>query len=149
MTALINISIEPAPIALPPLPTDGTSGAECIFRGQTRADQHSDYGTLIALEYEAYEPMASELLKALAMEITKEFEITSLRIVHATGRVPLGEPSVLIETRAAHRAPAFEATSATIDRLKKRLPIFKTEHWEHGTTRPQGVTPTPSLDCSS
>ena len=32
---------------------------------------------------------------------------------------------------------------AAIDRLKQRLPIFKVECWEHGTTRPEGVTPVP------
>lgn len=143
MSALIETSILPGPASLLPLADMESCGAECLFRGQTRAEQDPELGDLLALEYEAYEPMANTMLEDLAQEVAQEFKLESLRIVHATGRVALGETSVLIEARAKHREAAFAGAHAAIDRLKERLPIFKIEHWKNGTTRPAGTTPVP------
>jgi molybdopterin synthase catalytic subunit len=143
MIVQIETSILPGAISLEPHPGDGTCGAECVFRGRVRDERHPELGDLLALDYEAYEPMASTMLKDLAEEVAREFDLVSLRIIHATGRIALGEASVLIEARAKHRAAAFEGAQAAIDRLKERLPIFKTEHWTSGTTHPAGTTPVP------
>lgn len=141
MSTPIETDLRPAPLSLAPLPPSSGQGAECCFRGTTRLETHPEFGDLVALEYEAHEPMARTLLESLAVEITSEFEIDSLRIVHALGRVAVGEDSVLIEVRAGHRDAAFLACRAAIDRLKERLPIFKVEAWTRGRSRPPGVTP--------
>ncbi len=143
MDARIHIVLTPGPATLEPLPVRPEQGAECVFRGTTRREVHPEYGELDALEYEVYEPMARALLQELAEQILLEFDPISLRIAHAQGSIPVGQTSVLIEVRTAHRDTAFTACRAAIDRLKERIPIFKIEHWANGTTRPDGVTPTP------
>lgn len=143
MKARIQIVLAPGPATLEPLPATPQQGAECLFRGTTRSEVHPEFGALQALEYEVYEPMARAQLEELGEEILREFDPISLRIAHAMGPVPIGQASVLIEVRSGHRDTAFSACRATIDRLKERVPIFKIEHWANGTTRPEGVTPTP------
>ena len=61
------------------------------------------------LVYEAYEPMAQRELKRLGAEVHERFDIAHIGIVHRTGRVEIGETSVVITVSAPHRRAAFEA----------------------------------------
>lgn len=139
----IRIELRPAPISPPPGAVDPSCGAVCTFRGVTRAETHPEFGVLEALEYEVHEAMARSQLERLAEAILEEFAIEALVVVHAVGRVPVGEPSVHVEVTAGHRDAAFGACRAMIDRLKERVPIFKVECWAGGRTRPEGVQPSP------
>lgn len=141
MPAHVMTDLAAAPLRLPARPAGAEQGAECLFRGTTRGEDHPEHGPLIALEYEVHEAMARTLLEELAREIGEEFDVVSVRILHAVGRVEVGEDSVLVEARAAHRDDAFRACRAAIDRLKERLPVFKIECWRNGRTRPPGVRP--------
>ena len=47
--------------------------------------------------------------------------------VRRVGSLAVGEIAVAITAASAHRAPAFEACRAAIDRLKERAPIWKKE----------------------
>jgi molybdopterin synthase catalytic subunit len=55
-------------------------------------------------------------------------------VVHRLGLVPLGEGSVVIAVSASHRAEAFEACRYIIDKLKERVPFWKKEEFEDGTS---------------
>lgn len=105
-----------------------------MFLGRTRGERHKAYGELLRLEYEAYPAMAERGLAALAAEVAAEFGCTAVRLVHAVGPVAVGEASVVVQTAAAHRAEAFAACRAGIDRLKAELPIWKREVWAGGET---------------
>ena len=48
------------------------------------------------------------------------------------GLVEVGEPSVVIAVASPHRAAAFDAARALIDRLKERLPVWKKEIYADG-----------------
>ena len=141
MDVRITTRIVEGPILLEESRGDGSSGASCIFRGRVRSEEHPEHGDLLALAYEAYEPMAGRMLQELAEEVSEEFGLHALVILHATGRIEIGCTSVLVEAEAPHRDAAFTGARAAIDRLKQRLPIFKTELWREGTTRPTGMTP--------
>jgi molybdopterin synthase catalytic subunit len=52
--------------------------------------------------------------------------------VHRYGELAVGEASVAIAVSAAHRAEAFEACRALIERLKLDVPIWKKEHLTSG-----------------
>jgi MoaE-MoaD fusion protein len=84
------------------------------------------------LEYEAFEPMALGVLGQIADEIEARFGVRRLAIVHRTGRVPLGDPSVVVVAAAAHRDAAFAAARYAIDETKARAPIWKAERFEDG-----------------
>jgi molybdopterin synthase catalytic subunit len=85
-----------------------------------------------ALEYEAHPVMTIEVLRAIAAEIRGRFGVERLAIVHLTGEVPLGEPSVAIVACATHRGAAFDAARYAIDETKGRAPIWKAERFSDG-----------------
>ena len=85
------------------------------------------------LSYEAFEPMALTVLGTIADEIAARFGVERLAIVHRTGEVPLGEPSVLIVAAAEHRGAAFDACRYAIEELKARAPIWKQERYRDGS----------------
>jgi MoaE-MoaD fusion protein len=87
---------------------------------------------VVALEYEAYEAMALSVLEAIASEIDDRFRVTGLAIVHRTGRVTVGQASVVIVAAAPHRDAAFDACRYAIEELKARAPIWKSEQFADG-----------------
>ena len=84
------------------------------------------------LVYEAYEPMALKEMERIASEAHKQFEIAHVGIVHRTGRLEIGETSVVISVSAPHRRAAFEACQWLISELKRTVPIWKKEVFEDG-----------------
>ena len=90
------------------------------------------------LVYEAYEPMAQRELKRLGTEAHERFEIAHIGIVHRTGRLEIGETSVVIAVSAPHRQAAFEACKWAIKELKRTVPIWKKEFFEDGEVWVEG-----------
>jgi molybdopterin synthase catalytic subunit len=84
------------------------------------------------LVYEAYAPMAQRELERLGREAHSRFEIAHVGIVHRTGRLEIGETSVVIAVSAPHRRAAFEACEWAIRELKRTVPIWKKEIFEDG-----------------
>ena len=84
------------------------------------------------LVYEAYDQMALSEMERLGAEAHKQFEIAHLGIVHRTGRLEIGETSVVIAASAPHRRAAFEACEWAIKELKRTVPIWKKEVYEDG-----------------
>jgi len=84
------------------------------------------------LVYEAYTPMALRELRRLGVEAHERFEIAHIGIVHRTGRLEIGETSVVISVSAPHRRAAFEACEWAIRELKRTVPIWKKEVFEDG-----------------
>jgi MoaE-MoaD fusion protein len=82
------------------------------------------------LLYEAYEQMALSEMQRLGAEAHKQFEIAHLGIVHRTGRLEIGETSVVIAASAPHRKAAFQACEWAIKELKRTVPIWKKEVYE-------------------
>ncbi|MFY9620404.1 MAG: molybdenum cofactor biosynthesis protein MoaE [Pyrinomonadaceae bacterium] len=93
------------------------------------------------LVYEAYEPMALSEMKRLGKQVHEKFEIAHIGIVHRTGRLEIGETSVVISVGAPHRRAAFEACEWAIRELKRTVPIWKKEVFEDGETWVEGSAP--------
>ena len=90
------------------------------------------------LVYEAYAPMALSELQRLGHEAHERFEIAHIGIVHRTGRLEIGETSVVIAVSAPHRHAAFEACEWAIRELKRTVPIWKKEVFEDGEVWVEG-----------
>ena len=90
------------------------------------------------LVYEAYAPMALSEMQRLGREARERFEVTHVGIVHRTGRLEIGETSVVISVGAPHRRAAFEACEWAIRELKRRVPIWKKEFYEGGEVWVEG-----------
>ena len=114
-------------------------GAIATFDGCVR--NHSHGRTALYLEYEAYEPMALEKLRAIAAEVHARFAIHRVAIAHRLGRLEIGDTSVFIAVSAAHRAPALEACRWAIDSLKRTVPIWKKEFFADGAVWAEGELP--------
>jgi molybdopterin synthase catalytic subunit len=84
------------------------------------------------LVYEAYEAMALPEMKKLGEQAHEKFDIAHIGIVHRTGRLEIGETSVVIAVSAPHRRAAFEACEWAIRELKRTVPIWKKEVFEDG-----------------
>ena len=121
---------------------DPAAGGIDVFIGTTRAETGADGRELVALDYEAYPEMALEQMHALARRAREKWPVLRLALLHRVGRVPLGEPSVVVAAACPHRAEAFEACRWLIDTLKADVPIWKKEVWSDGTgTWALGTTP--------
>jgi molybdopterin synthase catalytic subunit len=90
------------------------------------------------LVYEAYAPMAQRELERLGREAHERFAIAHIGIVHRTGRLEIGETSVVIAVSAPHRRAAFEACEWAIRELKRTVPIWKKEIFEDGEVWVEG-----------
>jgi molybdopterin converting factor subunit 1 len=90
------------------------------------------------LIYEAYATMALRELERLGREAHERFEIAYIGIVHRTGRLEIGETSVVISVGAPHRRAAFEACEWAIRELKRTVPIWKKEVFEDGEVWVEG-----------
>jgi MoaE-MoaD fusion protein len=90
------------------------------------------------LIYEAYAPMAQRELERLGRQAHQRFQIAHLGIVHRTGRLEIGETSVVIAVSAPHRRAAFEACEWAIRELKRTVPIWKKEVFADGEVWVEG-----------
>lgn len=98
------------------------AGAVVTFSGVTRE--------VAWLDYEAYAEMAGPMLQELVDAAIARHALTGAAVEHRVGRVPLGEPSVIVATSSGHRPEAFAAARELIDELKARAPIWKAEEGE-------------------
>jgi molybdopterin synthase catalytic subunit len=110
--------------------TTDEDGAVVTFLGVTR--DNNDGRTVEYLEYEAYRPMADEQMQAVIAEMKAKWEIGRVAVAHRTGRVDIGETSMVLAVGAPHRRPAFEAALYFVDRLKEVVPIWKKEVFRGG-----------------
>jgi molybdopterin synthase catalytic subunit/molybdopterin converting factor small subunit len=106
------------------------AGAIATFVGTTRV--HSRGRTVVHLEYEAYGGMAEREMERIAAELRERYDLSAVAIHHRVGRVPIGEPSVVIAVSAPHRHDALAACKDAIDTLKETVPLWKKEVYEGG-----------------
>jgi molybdopterin synthase catalytic subunit len=109
---------------------DERAGAIATFTGTTRLTSRGR--TVLQLDYEAYEGMAESVMAEIAEEIRRRYDLCAVAIHHRTGRVGVGETSVVIAVSAPHRADALAACQDAIDALKERVPLWKKESYEGG-----------------
>ena len=65
-------------------------------------------------------------------------------LLHRTGRLELGESSVIVAVSSPHRAEAFDAARYGIDTLKATAPIWKQETWAGGEDWALGAHDSPT-----
>jgi molybdopterin synthase catalytic subunit len=106
-------------------------GAVVLFIGTVR--DLNDGRAVTGMEYTAYESMALKEMSAIAAEAAEQHPGSLVRMVHRLGALDIGEPSVVIATSHPHRDSAYAASRYAIEHLKKRVPIWKREHYEDGT----------------
>jgi molybdopterin synthase catalytic subunit/molybdopterin converting factor small subunit len=109
---------------------DERAGAIATFLGTVRAQSRGR--EVIALEYEAYEEMAGDVMAEIAAEVEERYDLCKVAITHRLGRLEVGETSVAIAVSAPHRQDALAACADAIEALKARVPLWKKELYEGG-----------------
>ena len=105
-------------------------GASLLFLGVVR--NHADERPVSGMRYDAYEEMASEVLRAIAEEAAQTLGTDRVAVVHRFGELAVGEVSVAVAVSSPHRAESYEASRYVIEEIKKRLPVWKKEHYTDG-----------------
>lgn len=106
------------------------AGAVLIFLGVVRDNNLGS--KVLWLEYDAYPEMAEKVMRGIAEEAMGRWPLTDIAIQHRTGRLEIGETSLLIAVSSPHRREGFEAGQWLVDRFKEIVPIWKKEVWEGG-----------------
>ncbi len=119
-------------------------GATVTLDGYAREWTHGRQ--TLHLVYEAYQPMALSEMKRLGKQVHEKFEIAHIGIVHRTGRLEIGETSVVIAVSAPHRRAAFAACEWAIRELKRTVPIWKKEVFADGEIWVEGESASASAD---
>ena len=106
-TAVVDHVLDPTALLAEVASTD--SGASTVFVGTVR--RLNDDREVTGIDYSAYTPMA-------------EKEMADV--------VALGEASIVIAVSHPRRSSAMGAQKYVIEQLKKRVPIWKREHYADG-----------------
>jgi molybdopterin synthase catalytic subunit len=112
------------------------AGAVCTFTGIVRDSSRGEVVT--HLEYEAYTDMAIGRMREIVAEIAERWPEARVAMAHRTGRLEVGEASVVVSVSCPHRAEAFAACRWGIDRLKESVPIWKKEFGASGAAWIEG-----------
>ena len=107
-------------------------GAITLFLGTVR--NTNDGRPVTGMRYEAYVEMAEEVLRAIVYEAEQQSG-GRVAAVHRIGELAVGEVSVAIAASTPHRAQSFDACRYVIEEIKKRLPVWKHEHYADGQAR--------------
>jgi molybdopterin synthase catalytic subunit len=108
-----------------------TNGATLLFLGTVR--ETNDGRDVSGMDYTAYRGMAERELADIVREASSRFETSDVVVEHRLGTLGLGDASVAIAVGHPHRGKAYDASRYIIEELKKRVPIWKLEHYVDGT----------------
>lgn len=113
------------------------AGAICTFTGVVRDNARGE--SVTHLEYEAYAGMAERQMQVIVDEIAQRWPEARVAMAHRTGKLEIGEPSVVVSVSCPHRAEAIAACKWGIDRLKESVPIWKKEFASSGAVWIEGA----------
>jgi len=112
------------------------AGAICTFTGTVRNNARGE--SVSHLEYEAYAGMAEARMTQLAEDIGRRWPGARVAMAHRTGKLEIGEASVVVAVACPHRGEAIEACHWGIDRLKESVPVWKKEFASSGAVWIEG-----------
>jgi molybdopterin synthase catalytic subunit len=128
-SALVDRPIDPASLIAEVSGRD--RGAVSLFLGTVR---DTNGGREVeGIDYTAYTAMAEAELARILFEASEQFDVTALVVEHRIGTLALGDVSVGIAAAHAHRGAALDSVRYVIEEIKKRVPIWKLEHYADKT----------------
>lgn len=131
---MIRASLVTAPIDAARLLSEVSApanGAALLFVGMVR--EVNEGRAVTGIDYSAYAAMAQRELDAILAEASARFHTGHLVVEHRLGTLAVAEASVAIAVAHPRRGSAYEASRFIIEELKRRVPIWKREHYADGT----------------
>jgi len=142
-----RISPDPLdPVAIAGSVVSDANGALTTFVGLVR--DHNAGQRVRWIDYEAHVPLARTVFARIGREVGERWPDASVAIHHRTGRVEIGEASVVIAAASAHRADAFAACRFAIERVKQIAPVWKHEYFDGGEVWIEGATADPDDEAA-
>ncbi len=131
--AIVERALDPA--ALLAAVADAGHGASALFVGMVR--ETNEGRPVTGIDYTAYAAMAERELGRIVDEAAARFGTAEgaprIACEHRVGTLAVGEASVAVAAGHARRAPAMDAVRYVVEELKKRVPVWKREHYADGT----------------
>ena len=127
--SLVDRTLDPATL-LAEVSAPG-NGAAILFVGTVR--EVNDGRGVTGIDYSAYAAMAQRELDAIVAEAATRHGTPHVVVEHRLGTLAVGEASVAIAVAHPRRAVAYEASRFVIEEIKRRVPIWKREHYVDGT----------------
>jgi molybdopterin synthase catalytic subunit len=118
-----EILVTEALLEAPPKNHAGDAGAMVEFWGVVR--RFEDGREIEGIDYEAHREMAEHQLKRIADQATDQFGLKLAIVHHRIGFVAVGESSLFLRVASPHRNEGFRASQWIVDKLKKKVPIWK------------------------
>jgi molybdopterin synthase catalytic subunit len=107
-----------------------SDGACIVFEGVVR--NHHDGHAVESIFYDAYRPMAEKEIERVIRGVAGEQPDVAVGVLHRLGDLQVGDVSIAIVCASPHRAEAYQASRALIDRIKESVPIWKKERGPDG-----------------
>ena len=85
------------------------------------------------MEYTAYRAWRRASSMPSRAKPSERFDTDDIVVEHRLGVLELGDASVVIAVAHPHRAAAYDASRYVIEQFKRRVPIWKLEHYADGT----------------
>lgn len=124
----VRVEFHEGPLAeAGPWPYQDGTGAALTFEGVARPTEEGR--AIDALDYDAYRPMAEEMLGELAQDLVARLGLLAIYVEHSTGRVKAGQRSFRLRIASEHRVEGLTAAEEFIGRMKQDVPIFKVPVW--------------------
>ena len=112
------------------------AGAVITFSGVVR---NHDVGQAVdSIEYSSH-PQAAEIIAQLAAETAVRDGVHGVGIAHRVGHLQVGDVALVAVVAAEHRSHGFGAVIDLVDEVKKRLPVWKKQHFTDGHTEWTGL----------
>ena len=128
-SAVVERALDPSALLAEVAST--ANGATVLFVGTVR---EINLGRAVTgIDYAAYSAMAESELDAIVREVADRFDTPHVVAEHRIGTLALGDASIAIAVGHPRRAAAFEAARMVIEAVKRRVPIWKREHYADGS----------------
>jgi molybdopterin synthase catalytic subunit len=106
-------------------------GGIALFIGTVR--DHAGGRSVVRLDYEAHPELAQQEMTRILQALGAEHPGVRMAALHRVGELAIGELAVIVGASSPHRAEAFAACRAAIERIKERVPIWKKEWSDDGS----------------
>ena len=137
---MISITSSPIDVCeiLDNINDDDSIGATAIFLGSVRGHTENE-SPVHAIYYEAYKEMAEKILIEIEEESFRLWKIRKFAAIHRIGYLNVKEVSVLVAVSSPHRKESLEACKYGIENIKLRVPIWKKEISQSGSSWIGGI----------
>ncbi|MCB1591669.1 MAG: molybdenum cofactor biosynthesis protein MoaE [Alphaproteobacteria bacterium] len=110
--------------------SDPAHGATDTFIGTVRNTHEGK--SVTGITYDVHEDLAKRAFHDICLEGQGKWPGTRYYVAHHHGTLDIGGISIVIAVSSAHRAESFAACRYVIEEIKKRVPIWKQEHYLDG-----------------